>query len=153
MTAPDGRHLVVNPGHLAPPSGFAHAVVAAPGRQVFLGGQTALDARGRLVGGTVVEQFDRAAGNLMEALKACGGRAEDLVSMQVFTTDLAAYKRALRELAPVYRRHFGYHYPAMALLGVRELFDAEALVELMATAVIGDPGAGDPGAEAVTRSQ
>ena len=51
-------------------------------------------------------------------------------------TDVGEYKAALRELGGVYRRHFGRRYPAMALLGVSALFDAEAKVELVATAVI-----------------
>ncbi len=129
-------HEIHNPAHLSPPTGFAHAVVAAPGRTVHLGGQTALDGEGRIVGETIVEQFDQAAANVVAALAAAGGRPEHLVSLQVFATDLAGYKAALRDLAAVYRRHFGYHYPAMALIGVSELFDPEALVELMGIAVI-----------------
>jgi enamine deaminase RidA (YjgF/YER057c/UK114 family) len=132
----DGPHRIHNPRHLPPATGFAHAVEAAPGRTVYLGGQTALDGSGRIVGQTIPEQFDQAAANLVAALGAAGGRAEHLVSLQVFTTDVAAYKAALRGLAPVYRRHFGYHYPAMALIGVCELFDVEAAVELMGIAVI-----------------
>lgn len=129
-------HEIHNPGHLAPARGFSHAVAAAPGRTVYLGGQTALDAEGRVVGETVVEQFDQAAANVVAALAAAGGRPEHLVSLQIFTTDLGTYKAALRDLAGVHRRHFGYHYPAMALIGVSELFDAEAMVELMGIAVI-----------------
>ena len=60
----------------------------------------------------------------------------DIVNLLVFVTDVGEYKAALRELGGVYRRHFGRRYPAMALLGVSALFDAEAKVELVATAVI-----------------
>jgi enamine deaminase RidA (YjgF/YER057c/UK114 family) len=49
---------------------------------------------------------------------------------------MAEYRASLRELGAVYRRHLGRHYPAMALLGVAELFDPAAVVELVATAVI-----------------
>lgn len=129
-------HQIHNPDHLAPATGFAHAVTAASGRTVYLGGQTALDGEGRIVGETIAEQFDQAAANVLGALQAAGGRPEHLVSLQVFTTDIGVYKASLRDLAAVYRRHFGYHYPAMALIGVRELFDAEARVELMGIAVI-----------------
>lgn len=132
----DSPHEIHNPDHLAPATGFAHAVAPADGRTVYLGGQTALDGEGRILGVTIAEQFDQAAANVVAALAAAGGRPEHLVSLQVFTTDMAAYKAALRDLAGVYRRHFGYHYPAMALIGVSELFDAEAKVELMGVAVI-----------------
>ena len=136
--APATPHRVVNPPELAPPVGFAHAVVAAPGRVVFLGGQTAQAPDGSITGATVVEQFDVAAGNVVRALQAAGGRPEHVTSLVIHTTDMAAYRSSLRELGAVYRRHFGRHYPAMALLGVSELFDPAALVELVATAVVPD---------------
>jgi hypothetical protein len=48
-------HRVVNPEGLAPPVGFAHAVVAAPGRTVYLGGQAAQGPDGQIVGMTLIE--------------------------------------------------------------------------------------------------
>ncbi len=39
------------------------------------------------------------------------------------------------ELGTVWRTHFGRRYPAMAVLGVLELFDPSALVELVGVAV------------------
>jgi enamine deaminase RidA (YjgF/YER057c/UK114 family) len=58
------------------------------------------------------------------------------VQMLVFVTDVAEYKAALRELGDVWQRHFGRRYPAMGLFGVTALFDEQARVELVATAVI-----------------
>lgn len=136
MSEPGTPHEVVNPASMAPAVGFAHAVVAAPGRLVQLGGQTAQAPDGSIVGATVAEQWDRAAANLVTALAAVGARPEHLTSLLIYTTDMAAYRASLRELGPVYRRHLGRHYPAMALLGVAELFDPAALVELVATAVV-----------------
>lgn len=136
-------HDIVNPPGLAPPAGFAHAVRAAPGRTVYLGGQTALDEHGEIAAGGIVEQFDLAAANVVHALEAAGGRPTDLVSLQIFTTDMDAYRAHLGDLGQAWRRHFGRHYPAMALLGVSRLFDAEALVELVGIAVL--PGEAPPG--------
>jgi enamine deaminase RidA (YjgF/YER057c/UK114 family) len=113
-------------------------VVAAPGRLVFLGGQTAHDGHGAIQGETVVEQFDRAAANLVEALAGADARPEHLVSLQIFVTDVAAYRAVLSELADVYRRHFGHWYPAMALFEVTGLFDPAAQVELVGFAVAPD---------------
>jgi len=129
-------HRIVNPAGLAPPVGFAHAVVAAPGRTVYLGGQTAHGSDGRLVGRTIGEQFEAAARNLATALAAAGGAPEHLVSLQVYTTDAAAYRAALRELGAAYRRQLGRHYVASALFEVAGLFDPAAKVELMGIAVI-----------------
>ena len=129
-------HEIVTAPGLAEPVGFAHAVVAAPGRTVYLGGQTAQGPDGAIVGSTMAEQFDRAAGNVVAALAAAGGTPEHLVSLIIYTTAVAEYRAALKELGPLWRRHFGRHYPAVALLGVAELFDEAAKVELVGTAVI-----------------
>jgi enamine deaminase RidA (YjgF/YER057c/UK114 family) len=129
-------HRVVNPGDLAEPKGFSHAVVAAPGRTVYLAGQTALDGEGRVCGESMVEQLDVAAGNIVRALAAAGGRPQDVVSLQIFVTDVGEYRASLRELGRVWARHFGRHYPAMALFEVSALFDPGARVELMGVAVV-----------------
>jgi enamine deaminase RidA (YjgF/YER057c/UK114 family) len=128
---------IINTPELGTPVGYAHAVAAAPGgRLVFLGGQTALGPDGAIVGSTLVEQFDVAAGNVVAALRTAGGQPEDLVSMQIFATDPADYKLRLPELGKVWQKHFGRRYPASGLFGVTRLFDEEALVELMAVAVV-----------------
>ena len=131
MEGPVTPHRIVNPETLAPPAGFAHAVVAAPGRTIYLGGQIG-------AGATIVEQFSGAAGNVVTALRAAGGAPEHLVSLTIFVTDLDAYRAALRPIGEAYREHFGGHYPAMALFGVAGLFDPAALVELVGVAVVPD---------------
>jgi enamine deaminase RidA (YjgF/YER057c/UK114 family) len=129
-------HEIVTAEGLAEPVGFAHAVVAAPGRTVYLGGQTAQGPDGAIVGTSMLEQFDVAAGNVVTALAAAGGRPEHLVSLIIYVTDVAEYRAGLRELGPLWRAHFGRHYPAVALLGVQALFDDDAKIELVGTAVI-----------------
>jgi enamine deaminase RidA (YjgF/YER057c/UK114 family) len=128
---PVNDHWIVNPPELGEPVGFAHAVVAAPGRTVWLGGQIG-------GGATVVEQFDAAATNLLAALSAAGGTADHLVSLVVYTTDIDEYRASTRELGEVWRRNFGRRYPAMALVCVSALFDPDARVELMGVAVVPD---------------
>src|SRR2546425_1245643 len=76
---------------------------------------------GTLAGESLVEQFDQACANVVEALAAAGGRPEDLVSMQIFVTDANEYRSCLGDVGEVYRRHFGPHYPAMAMLEVGAL--------------------------------
>jgi enamine deaminase RidA (YjgF/YER057c/UK114 family) len=128
---------IVTAPELAPPVGYAHAVIGAPGgRTVHLGGQTALGADGAIHGETLAEQFDVAAANVLAALRAAGGAPEDLVQMLLFVTDVAEYKASLHDLGEVWKRRFGRRYPAVALLGVSALFDDAARIELVATAVI-----------------
>jgi enamine deaminase RidA (YjgF/YER057c/UK114 family) len=131
-------HRVVNPEGMAPPVGFAHAVVAAPGRTVYLGGQAAQGPDGTIVGATLAEQFEVAAANLVAALAAAGGGPEHLVSLHVYTTEAAGYRAVLSELAASYQRHLGRHYVATALFEVAGLFDPAAKVELVGVAVVPD---------------
>ncbi len=133
---PPSPHQIVNPPGLPPPVGFSHAVIAAPGRTVYLAGQVGTGQDGRIPVGDLAGQFDLALGNLLAALAAAGGRPEQLVWMQIFVTDVKAYRVELRRLGEVWRRHLGRHYPATALLEVRGLFDPAAMVELMGIAVI-----------------
>lgn len=131
-------HAIHNPDTLPPPLGFAHALVPAEGRTVYLGGQAGHRADGTLVEGGLAAQFDQACVNVVAALEAAGARPEHLVSLLIFVTDVAAYRDGLREVGEAYRRHFGKHYPAMALVGTTELFDPHAVVELVGVAVIAD---------------
>ena len=125
----------VNPPQLARPSGFSHAIVAT-GRVVFLAGQTALDADGRVVGDSVVEQFELALANLLTALRAAGGGPEHLTSLTVYIVDIDDYRAHAREIGSMWKRLVGGTYPAMAGIGVARLWDAEALVEVQGVAVL-----------------
>jgi enamine deaminase RidA (YjgF/YER057c/UK114 family) len=131
-------HRIVVAPELGEPVGYAHAVVAAPGRLVHLGGQTALGPDGEIRGATLAEQLDVVGGNVVAALRAAGGAPQDIVSAQIFVTDPADYKANLPEIGAAWRKHFGRHYPATGLFGVTRLFDEEALIELMCVAVVPD---------------
>jgi enamine deaminase RidA (YjgF/YER057c/UK114 family) len=120
----------VNPPELSPPAGFSHAVVATGSRLVFLAGQTALDADGKVAGDTLPEQFTRALTNLLTALRAAGGTPADLARVTVYATDVAAYRTQARELGRIWRELAGRDYPAMAVVEVARLWDERALVEL-----------------------
>ena len=126
----------INPPELAPPTGFSHAVTATGGTLVFLAGQTALDAGGRVVEADLVGQFDRALANLLAALAAAGGGPEHLARMTVYATDPEDYRARAAEIGRVWRDRAGRDYPAMALVGVVRLWDTEALVELEGIAVL-----------------
>jgi enamine deaminase RidA (YjgF/YER057c/UK114 family) len=131
-------HRFVNPEDMFPPTGFSHAAVAAPGRLVFLAGQTAHQGDGTLEGETLTEQFAASIANVARALEAAGATTADLVSLQIFTTDVEGYIADSRAIGVAFREVFGPHYPPMALFGVTRLYDPAALVELVATAVIPD---------------
>jgi len=130
---------ILNPATLAPPSGYSHGIVSRGGRLLFIAGQTALNALGRITHpGDIVGQFRQALANVREVIVAAGGEMTDIVQMTVFVTDKAAYQAHLKSIGAVYQSFLGRYYPAMALVEVKSLWDDEALVEIVSVAVIGD---------------
>lgn len=122
---------VVNPGALGRPSGWNHGMLApAGGRVLFVAGQTAPERPG------LVEQWAGALGRVLEVVRAAGGGPEHIGRMTVYVTDRRAYLASLGSLGEVHRRLMERHYPAMVLVEVRALVDANAVVEIDATAVL-----------------
>lgn len=129
-------HRMISPESMSPSPGFSHAVVPADGRTVYLAGQIAADPTGAVVGDTFAEQYDVALGNVVEALAHAGGEPHDIASMVVYATDVQAYRSDLRGVGAAHRKHLGRHFPAMALLGTAGLVEPDAMVEIIATAVV-----------------
>lgn len=130
---------LVNPPTLAPPRGFNHGILTTGGRLLFLAGQDASNAEGRIVApGDLVAQFEQVLGNLQTVVEAAGGTMQDIVKLTIFVADRGEYRAKLKELGAVHRRYFGAYYPTMALFQVSGFFQEEALVELEGIAVIGE---------------
>ncbi len=128
---------IVMPDGLGPPRGFNHGMLApAGGRVLFVAGQPALDASGRITASGLVEQWDRALERVLAVVRAAGGAPEHIGRMTLYVTDLQAYRASFERVGQVYRKHMGRHYPAMTLVEVKALVDADALVEIEATAVL-----------------
>ena len=127
----------INPPELGAPRGFSHAVLTDRPRTVYLAGQTALNPAGTIAGDGVVEQFEQALGNLLSVLDAAGGKPSDLATVTIYIVDMDDYLLNAREIGSVWRRLAGTDYPAMAGIGVRRLWDVEALIEIQGIAAIG----------------
>ncbi|MEU5764099.1 RidA family protein [Nocardia sp. NPDC047648] len=125
----------INPPELAKPSGFAHATRS--GNLVHLSGQTALTLEGVIAEGGIVAQFRQALSNLLTALRAAGGRPENLVSVTIYLLDIPGYQTSGKEIRDIWRELVGTEYPAMAGIGVTALWQPEALVEIEGVAVLG----------------
>jgi len=129
----------VRPRTLPRPSGFSYGYEVKSGRLVFLAGQVAVDEHGTIVGtGDLVAQFRQVCRNLHATVTAAGGAMDDIVKLTIYVLDVAAYKRQLKELGGVYREYFGKHFPAMTLVGARDLFDATegAMIEIEGVAAL-----------------
>lgn len=128
---------IINPEALGAPKGWNNGMLApAGGRVLFVAGQVASDASGRIVTDDFAEQFGIALENCLRVVRAAGGAAEHIGRLTVYVTDMEAYRAKLKELGAHYRAAMGRHYPAMALVRVAGLVDPAAMVEIEATAVL-----------------
>jgi len=135
-----GRFAIINPTELGAPRGWSNGMLdESRGRLLFIAGQTARDASGRVAATDFVAQFDRALGNVLAVLRQAGGEPVDIGRFTIYVTDMEQYRASLKPLGETYRRRMGTHYPAMALLEVKSMVDPGAVVEIEATAVIGEP--------------
>ena len=129
------RHHMFNPAGLPEAKGFSYGAIAASGRALYVSGVTAERPDGSFPEG-IVAQFAEACRRVALIMREGGGAPTDLVSMTIYTPVVAEYKENLAGIGAAYREVFGRHYPPIALLGVAELFEKEALVELVCTAVV-----------------
>jgi enamine deaminase RidA (YjgF/YER057c/UK114 family) len=128
---------LINPVELPPPRGFSHGAVGR-GRLLAVAGQIGCDSDGKLVSDDFAAQFEQAAANVARVLAAAGARAEDLLSLRIYVTDKRRYLDATVAVGAAWRKHFGRHFPAMALLEVKGLLLDDALVEIEALATVGE---------------
>jgi enamine deaminase RidA (YjgF/YER057c/UK114 family) len=75
---------------------------------------------------------ERARGHLAQA----GGRPEHIVRLTWYVIDREEYLAALAAVGRAYRELMGKHYPAMTVVQVSGLVEAQARLEIEATAVI-----------------
>jgi enamine deaminase RidA (YjgF/YER057c/UK114 family) len=126
---------VIQPKGWPRPRGYANGMLAS-GRLLAIGGQVGSRPPGMALARGLVAQFAQAVDNVVTVVRAAGGAPTDIVSLTIFVTDLDQYVGSTQEIRSVWRERLGNHYPAMALIGVRALLDAEALVEIQGLAVL-----------------
>ena len=132
-------YRIINPEELGVPKGWNNGMLAAPGGQIlFVAGQIAADAEGRVPDPDFGSQFGTALANAVAVVRAAGGTPHDIGRLTIYVTDMDAYRNSLAKVGAAYRAVMGLHFPAMALVGVTELVNPDAFVEIEATAVV-DP--------------
>jgi len=126
---------VLAPKGWKPARGYSNGI-AAEGRQVYVAGQIGWDGEQRLVSDDFVGQFEQALRNIVAVLAEAGAKPEQVVRLTWFIVDRSEYLSAGKAVGEAYRRVFGKHYPAMSVVQVTALMEADARVEIEATAVV-----------------
>src|SRR5688572_15690648 len=134
MTAQTGAAIErMNPQGLSTPTGYSHVVSARGGRTIYIAGQVALDAQGRVVGaGDLAAQTRQVFANLDIALKAAGATFANVVKTNYYLRD-ASQVAVIREIRAKY---FTKELPASTLVEVPRLANPDFLIEIEVIAVV-----------------
>ena len=125
--------------HLLPegwvrPRGYSNGIMA-DGTHVYVAGMIGWNEKEEMAQGFVA-QFSLALENTIIVLAEAGAGPEHVVRMTWFVRDLDKYRENLSEIGRTYRDIMGKNFPTMAVVGVTELVEKEALIEIETTAVI-----------------
>lgn len=127
---------VLQPEGWLRPSGYSNGV-QAEGRQVFIAGQVGWNpSSGKFESAALVDQVAQALRNVLAVLAQAKGRPEHIARMTWYLTNRAEYLSQLKQIGAAYREVMGKHFPAMTAVEVTALIEAQAKVEIEATAVI-----------------
>jgi 2-iminobutanoate/2-iminopropanoate deaminase len=124
---PARRYVGTQPDDKRP---FSPGVVV--GNTLYLAGTLGLDAKTGQPPADVKAEIKNALDSLQKTAEAAGYKMDDLVSVQVFCTDLTLFDT----FNEVYRTYFHGHFPARAFLGTDKLL-RNAHFEIMGIAVKG----------------
>lgn len=129
---------ILQPPGWAKPKGFANGIAVKGGTTVYIAGQIGWTGEGRWEARDFGGQFRQALANILEVLAQAGGKPEHLVRLTWYVLDKKEYLGALKEVGVAYRELMGRNYPTMAVVQVGALIEAEAKLEIEATAVVPD---------------
>lgn len=122
------------PQGVSPARGYSHVVVAS-GTTVYVAGQIALDANGKIAGNDIKTQAQQVLLNVRAALTSAGATFADVVKMVTYVVDLDDAKlAAIREVRKGFLPSAGP--PASTLVGVTRLAMEGLLIEVEVIAVI-----------------
>ena len=125
---------LLSPKSMHEPRGYSHAAKVRSGTLLFIAGQVALDASGKLVGsGDFRAQTQQTFENLKAAVEAAGGTFRNIVKLNVYLTDtskLADYREVRDRYVDI------NHPPTSTAIQVAALFRPDLLIEVEAVAAL-----------------
>lgn len=112
---------------------YSQGIVTTSGKLLFIAGQTASNAEGKVVGkGNIKAQTEQVYANLKAVLKAAGGTIDNLVMTTTYIVD-RKYREGYNE---VRRQQYKKNPPTSTLVIVKGLAHPDYLIEISGIAVI-----------------
>ncbi len=126
------KHLL--PEGWSQPNGYSNGILAT-GRQIYIAGMIGRDESGHLPP-DFTGQLVQTLRNTVAVLAEAEAGPEHIVRMTWYVKGLDAYRDNLADIGPTYREIMGKNFPTMAVVGVSDLVERDALLEIETTAVI-----------------
>lgn len=116
--------------------GFSHAVLAPPGRLLFVSGLTARDEAGTIVcEGDPEGQTRQILRQLEVILTEAGATLDDVMQCHTYARDIGSWPG----VEAAWRDAFGDTWPTSTFVEVSRLYDDRQLIEIDAIAVVPHP--------------
>ena len=129
------KSVGTNPASVAPPMKphYSNSIRTESGPLLFVAGQVALDADGKLVGeGDIRAQATQVLENIRAIVEANGGTMADIAQVTVYVRDIEGFN----SISDIRERYFPFSGPASAIVEVSALAWPEFLIEIAAVAAL-----------------
>ena len=126
---------ILNPPNWPRPRGYSNGI-SARGRIVVTGGIVGWDENENFVKQDIAGQAAQAFKNIVLILAEGGAKPENIVRMTWYITDKIGYINSQKLIGESYRKNFGKHFPAMAVVEVASLMEEEAKLEIEVMAIV-----------------
>jgi len=124
-----GRKTASSGSKWEPILGYSRAVRS--GNIIAVTGSVGVNADGTY-SPSLADQTRRSLQIIQAAIEALGGKIENVIRTRIFVTDVTKWE----EVAGVHGQVFGEIRPAITIVQVARLIDAEALIEIEADAIV-----------------
>ena len=124
----------INPPGLSKPAPGTYTHIVKAGKTVFIAGQTATNAEGKVVGTSMKEQVEQVFANLLTALKSQGADFSHVTKTTTYVTSIPEFRAP--DVAAIRTKYVGANPPANTLVQIQQLADPAYKVEIEATAVL-----------------
>ena len=126
---------ILHPPNWPSPRGYSNGI-SAKGRIVVTGGIVGWDENENFVKQDIAGQAAQAFKNIVLILAEGGAKPENIVRMTWYITDKIGYINSQKLIGESYRKNFGKHFPAMAVVEVASLMEEEAKLEIEVMAIV-----------------
>jgi len=117
------------------PRGYSNAV-STRGRTIYTAGLVGWNEEEKFADSDIAGQLRQILANMLALLAEDGAGPEHVVRMTWYVVSRDEYVGALSEIGAAWREHMGRNFPAMAVVEVSGLVEAEARIEIEAIAVV-----------------